>query len=39
LADEILKGSLTEGSVVKIKMKNKNELSFSEVKKNIDVNE
>jgi ATP-dependent Clp protease ATP-binding subunit ClpC len=39
LADEILKGSFSEGSVIKIKMKNKNELSFSEVKKNIDVKE
>ena len=39
LADEILKGRFAEGAVIKIKMKNKNELSFSEVKKNIDINE
>lgn len=39
LADEILKGRFSEGAVIKIKMKNKNELSFTEVKKNIDINE
>ncbi len=39
LADEILKGKFQEGSVIKVKMKNKNELGFYEVKKNIDINE
>lgn len=39
LADEILKGRFQEGSVIKIKMKNKNELGFSEVQKNIDIRE
>ncbi|RMF60845.1 MAG: ATP-dependent Clp protease ATP-binding subunit [Calditrichaeota bacterium] len=39
LADEILKGSHNEGSVIKIKMKNKNELGFYEISKNIDVEE
>ena len=39
LADEILKGKFTEGSMIKIKMKNKTELGFYEQKKNIDVKE
>lgn len=39
LADEILKGKFSEGSAIRIKMKNKNELGFSEVSKNIDVEE
>ncbi len=39
LADEILKGQHSEGSLIKIKMKNKNELGFYEVNKNIDVKE
>ncbi len=39
LADEILKGRFQEGSIIKVKMKNKNELGFYEVKKNIDINE
>ncbi len=33
LADEILKGKFSEGSVIKIKMKNRNELSFQEMEK------
>ncbi|MCK6620703.1 MAG: ATP-dependent Clp protease ATP-binding subunit [Calditrichaceae bacterium] len=37
LADEILRGRYGENSVIKIKMKNKNELGFYEVGKNIDV--
>jgi ATP-dependent Clp protease ATP-binding subunit ClpC len=37
LADEILKDRFSEGSLIKIKMKNKNELGFYEQKKNIDV--
>lgn len=39
LADEILKGRYSEHSVIRIKMKNKNELGFYEVGKNIDVKE
>lgn len=39
LADEILKGNYSEGSAIKIKMKNKNELGFYEVSKNIDIEE
>lgn len=39
LADEILKGRFSEGSLIKIKMKNKTELGFYEQKKNIDVKE
>jgi ATP-dependent Clp protease ATP-binding subunit ClpC len=39
LADEILKGKFSEGSLIKIKMKNKTELGFYEHKKNIDVKE
>ena len=39
LADEILKGRYSEGSTIKIKMKNKNELGFYEVGKNIDIEE
>jgi len=39
LADEILKGRFEEGATIKIKMKNKNELGFTEVQKNIDVKE
>lgn len=39
LADEILKGKFSEGSLIKIKMKNKTELGFYEQKKNIDVKE
>jgi ATP-dependent Clp protease ATP-binding subunit ClpC len=39
LADEILKGRYSNNSVIKIKMKNKNELGFYEVGKNIDVKE
>ena len=39
LADEILKGRFSDGSIIKIKMKNKNELGFYEVSKNIDVKE
>lgn len=39
LADEILRGKFTEGSLIKIKMKNKTELGFYEQKKNIDVKE
>jgi ATP-dependent Clp protease ATP-binding subunit ClpC len=39
LADEILKGKFSEGSLIKIKMKNKNELGFYEQKKNINVKE
>jgi ATP-dependent Clp protease ATP-binding subunit ClpC len=39
LADEILKRSFSEGALIKIKMKNKNELGFTEVKKNIDIKE
>ena len=41
LADEILKGRFIEGSVIKIKMKNRNELSFTEVNtsKDVDVEE
>jgi ATP-dependent Clp protease ATP-binding subunit ClpC len=39
LADEILKGRYNEGSTIKIKMKNKNELGFYEVGKNIDIEE
>jgi ATP-dependent Clp protease ATP-binding subunit ClpC len=39
LADEILKGRYSNDSVIKIKMKNKNELGFYEVGKNIDVKE
>lgn len=40
LADEILKGKFTDGSTIKIKMKNKNELGFYlvEKSKNINVN-
>lgn len=37
LADEILRGNFSDGSTIKIKMKNKNELSFTEVKRNIDI--
>ncbi len=39
LADEILRGKFSENSVIKIKMKNKNELGFYEVSKNIDIQE
>ena len=39
LADEILKERFTDGSTIKLKMKNKNELGFYEVSKNIDVKE
>ena len=39
LADEILKGKFSEGSLIKIKMKNKTELGFYEQKKNINVKE
>ncbi len=39
LADEILKGKFQEGNIIKVKMKNKNELGFYEIQKNIDVNE
>ncbi len=39
LADEILRGRFAEGSLIKIKMKNKNELGFYEVGKNVDVKE
>ncbi|MEJ2636274.1 MAG: ATP-dependent Clp protease ATP-binding subunit [Calditrichia bacterium] len=40
LADEILKGKFADGSTIKIKMKNKNELGFYlvEKSKNINVN-
>ncbi|MGD9897826.1 MAG: ATP-dependent Clp protease ATP-binding subunit [Calditrichaceae bacterium] len=31
IADEILKGTFTDGSVIQIKLKNKNELSFAEI--------
>ncbi|RMG65825.1 MAG: ATP-dependent Clp protease ATP-binding subunit [Calditrichaeota bacterium] len=39
LADEILMGRFSEGSTIRIKMKNKNELGFYEIKRNINVNE
>ena len=39
LADEILKGHYSNGSTIKIKMKNKNELGFYEISKNIDIEE
>jgi ATP-dependent Clp protease ATP-binding subunit ClpC len=39
LADEILKSKFSEGSLIKIKLKNKTELSFQEQKKNINVKE
>ncbi len=39
IADEILKGTFSEGSLIKIKMKNKNELGFYEQKRNINVKE
>ncbi len=39
LADEILKGRYSNGSTIKIKMKNKNELGFYEISKNIDIEE
>ena len=39
LADEILRGRFNEGSTIKIKMKNKTELGFYEINKNIDVEE
>ncbi len=40
LADEILRGKFPDGSVIKVKMKNKNELGFYPVEKgkNINVN-
>ena len=38
LADEILKEKFTDGSTVKIKMKNKNELGFYLVEKNKNIN-
>jgi len=31
IADEILQGNFTEGSIIQIKMKNKNELGFTEI--------
>lgn len=39
LADEILKNRFSEGSTIKVKMKNKNELGFYEQSKNINVKE
>ena len=39
MADEILKGRFNEGCVIRIKMKNKNELGFYEINKNIDIEE
>jgi len=36
IADEILKGNFNEGSIIQIKMKNKNELGFFEVGKTED---
>ncbi len=38
LADEILRGKFTDGSTIKIKMKNKNELGFYLVEKNKNIN-
>jgi ATP-dependent Clp protease ATP-binding subunit ClpC len=38
LADEILKEKFTDGSTIKIKMKNKNELGFYLVEKNKNIN-
>ncbi|MGH1366961.1 MAG: AAA family ATPase, partial [Calditrichia bacterium] len=39
MADEILKGRFQEGCVIRIKMKNKTELGFYEINKNIDIEE
>lgn len=36
IADELLKGSFNDGSVIQIKMKNKNELSFTEIERKED---
>jgi ATP-dependent Clp protease ATP-binding subunit ClpC len=36
LADEILKGRFTKGSTIKIKMKNRNELTFTDITKSND---
>jgi ATP-dependent Clp protease ATP-binding subunit ClpC len=36
IADEILKGNFGEGSIIQIKMKNKNELAFQEIGKTQD---
>jgi ATP-dependent Clp protease ATP-binding subunit ClpC len=36
IADELLKGTFTDGSVIQIKMKNKTELSFTEVDRKED---
>ncbi len=36
IADELLKGSFSDGSVIQIKMKNKNELSFTELERKED---
>ena len=36
IADELLKGTFSDGSVIQIKMKNKNELSFTEIERKED---
>ena len=36
IADELLKGTFNDGSVIQIKMKNKNELSFTEIERKED---
>ncbi|HGY55745.1 MAG TPA: ATP-dependent Clp protease ATP-binding subunit [Caldithrix abyssi] len=36
IADELLKGAFNDGSVIQIKMKNKNELSFTEIERKED---
>ena len=37
IAEEILKGRFVEGSIIQIKMKNKNELSFQDLSKKINT--
>lgn len=36
IADELIKGAFTDGSVIQIKMKNKDELAFAEIKRKED---
>ena len=39
IADELIKGTFSDGSVIQIKMKNKNELAFTEISRREDAPE
>ncbi len=39
IADELIKGTFTDGSIIQIKMKNKNELTFTEIGRKEDTPE